>query len=142
MLNLKKRKKCYSYINLWKIYLKVTNDFLEIVGLFIRVYKRGDKFQYVIKKNMQDKNNIIRCLSSRVIQKFSGYEILKTQFKNEEKRCHEPVDIIYELVNDERSIKYYFTSNLHLAYRSYCSKKVKDDYRTYHLATRKCYDCD
>lgn len=71
---------------------------------------------------MQDKNNIIRCLSSCVIQKFSGYEILKTQLKNEEKRCHEPVDIIYELVNDERSIKYYLTSNLHLAYRSYCSK--------------------
>ena len=62
--------------------------------------------------------------------------------KNEEKRCHEPVDVIYEPVNDERSIECYFTSNLHLAYRSYCSKKVKGDYRTYHLATKQCYYCD
>ena len=50
---------------------------------------------------MQGKNNMTGDLSSCVIQKINGYEILKTQLKNEEKRCHEPVDIIYELVNDK-----------------------------------------
>ena len=80
-----------------------------------------------------------RDLLSCVIQKLNGYEILlKTQLKNEEKRCHEPIDVICEPVNDERSIECYFTSNLHLACRSYCSKKVKGDYRTYHLATKQC----
>ena len=73
---------------------------------------------------------MIRDLLSCVIQKLNGYEILETQLKNEEKRCHEPVDVIYEPVNDERSIECYFTSNLHLAYISYCSKKVNGDYRT------------
>ena len=73
--------------------------------------------------------------SDCVIQKFNGYEILKTQLKNEDKNCHEPIDIIYEPVNDERSIECYFTRNLHLAYRSYCCKKAKGDYRTHHLAT-------
>ena len=45
-------------------------------------------------------------------------------------------------MNDERSIECYFNSNLHLAYRSYYSKKVKGHYRTYHLATRQYYYCD
>ena len=79
----------------------VANDFLEMKGLFLRVYERRDKFRHVIKKGAQGKNNMIRDLSSCVIQKINGYEILNTQLKNEEKLCHEPVDIIYELVNDK-----------------------------------------
>ena len=53
---------------------------------------------------MRGKNNTIRGLSSSVIQKFNGYEILKHQLKDQEKQFHEPVDIIYELVNDGSSI--------------------------------------
>ena len=31
---------------------------------------------------------------------------------------------------------------MHLAYRSCCSKKLKDSYKTRHLATRQCYYCN
>ena len=47
---------------------------------------------------MRGKNNIICDLSSCVIQKFNGYEILKHQLKDQEKPFQEPVDIIYEPV--------------------------------------------
>ena len=46
-----------------------------------------------------------RDLSVCVVQKFNGYEILKTQLIGKEKRNHEPVDIIYEPVNDKRHIQ-------------------------------------
>ena len=101
-----------------------------------------NRFRYIIKKGVRGKNNIIRDLSSCVIQKFNGYEILKHQLKDQEKQFHEPVDIIYKPVDDNSSIVCFFTDNLYLACRSYCSKKVKDSYKTHHPATRQCYYCD
>ena len=93
-----------------------------------------------INLGVRGKNNIICDLSSCVIQRFNGYEILKHQLKDQEEQFQEPVDIIYEPVNDNSSIVCFFTDNLH--YRSYCSKKVKDSYKTHHPATRQCYYCD
>ena len=58
----------------------------------------------MIKKGTQGKNNMISDLSSCVVQRFNGYEIIKARLKSEEKRCHKPIDIIDEPVNDERSI--------------------------------------
>ena len=101
----------------------ITHEFLEIKGLFFRVYERCDKFRQVIKKASQCKNNITHDLSSCVVQNFNESEVLKVQLKIEKKRCHEPIDIIYEPVNDERSIECFFTSNLHLAYRSIVLKR-------------------
>ena len=78
-------------------------------------------------------DSIIRDLPSCIVQKFNRSEILKTQLKTEGKRRHESIEIIYEPVNDERSIK----SN-----ESYCSRKVKHGYKTQHPATRQCYYCN
>ena len=44
-----------------------------------------NRFRYIIKKGVRGKNNIIRDLSSCVIQKFNGYEIVKHQLKDQEK---------------------------------------------------------
>ena len=52
-----------------------------------------------------------------VIQKINGYEILKTQFKNEEKHFLEPIDVIYEPVNDKRSIECYFNQQFAFSIR-------------------------
>ena len=82
----------------------LVNDLLETKGLFLRVYERCDKFRHLIKKGVRGKNNIICDLSSCVIQRFNGYEILKHQLKDQEEQFQEPVDIIYEPVNDNSSI--------------------------------------
>ena len=93
--------------------------------MFLRIYGRRNKFRYVIKKGIQGKSNIQRDLPACVVRKFNGYEILKIRLKVIEKPNHEPIDTIYEPVNDERHIQCFFTDDLHLVYRSYHSKKKR-----------------
>ena len=50
------------------------------------------------------------------------FENLMDTEKVQKKRNYEPTDIIYEPVNYERYM-FFFTDDLHLAYRSYYSKK-------------------
>ena len=115
----------------------LVNDFLEKKDLFLRVYERRDKFRYLIKEGVHGKNKVIRGLSSCVVKKFNGYEIMKKSLQHKEKKHFEPVDIVYESV-----IKCFFTDNLHLAFRSYIDKKQKGYYRLLHPPARQCYYCD
>ena len=99
----------------------LVNDFLEKKDLFLRVYERRDKFRYLIKKGVHGKNKVIRGLSSCVVKKFNGYEIMKKSLQHKEKKDSDPVHIVYESV-----IKCFFTDSLHLAFRSYIDKNKKD----------------
>ena len=67
---------------------------------------------------------------------------MKNAIKTEGEHLHEPIDLIYEPLNDEISIECFLTDNRQLTYRSYCSKKVKDDYKTQRPASRQCYYCN
>ena len=77
-----------------------------------------------------------------VIQKFNRYEILKQQLKRHKKHFHKPIDIIDEPVIDHSATACFFTNNLHLTYRSYCSRAVKGKHQVLHSTTRQCYYCD
>lgn len=66
----------------------------------------------------------MRDLSSSVIKIFNGYDILKAKIKGEEKKQHAPIDIVYIPVKgSDETINCCFTDNLHLVYRSYCSRE-------------------
>lgn len=41
--------------------------------LFLHFYEQQDKFQYIIKKCAQGKNQVMHDLSACVIKKFNGY---------------------------------------------------------------------
>ena len=71
----------------------------------------------------------------------NSYDILKSEPKNEEKQFYEPIDIVYEPVNGESSVKCFFTDNLHLAYRSYCSKPGNNNAKFQNMTARQCYYC-
>ena len=73
-------------------------------SFFLRVYERRNKFRYLIKKCIHGKNDVVRDLSSCVIEKFNGYEISQHQLKREQKCFLEPIDIIYESVKDNDKI--------------------------------------
>ena len=74
--------------------------------MFLRVYERRGKFHYLIKKSIHGKNKEISDLSSCVIQKFNGYEVMKKKSEIQRKKKHfEPVDIFYEAVIDDSAIK-------------------------------------
>ena len=64
-------------------------------NLSLRVYEGRNEFRCVIKKGIQGKSNVQRDLSACIVQKFNGYEILKIQLKDIEKRNREPIEIIY-----------------------------------------------
>lgn len=90
----------------------------------------------MIKKGVHGKNKVISGLSSCVIQKFSGYEIMENSLQHKEKRFLQLVTIAYEPVINDSAIKCFFTDSLHLAFRS-CT-----EYKILHPATRQCYYCD
>ena len=68
---------------------------------FLRLYDRRNKFRYQLKQNLKEKNKMKRELSSCVIQKFNGYELLRNNLNSFEKKDSIPIDIIYERTLDE-----------------------------------------
>ena len=81
-------------------------------------------------------------LSFCVIKKFNGYNILKAEIKDEEKKVHQPIDIVYNPIKKSNEIiNCYFTDNLYLAYRSYGTRR-KGDETIEKLLLRQCYYCD
>ena len=55
------------------------NDLLIKYGLFLRIYELKDKFRYLIKQDSQ-KKTLMRDLSSCVIEKFNGFNIIRVEF--------------------------------------------------------------
>ena len=66
-------------------------------SFFLRFYERRNKFRYQLKQNLKEKNKMKRELSSCVIQKSNGYELLRNNLNSsEKKKDFIPIDIIYE----------------------------------------------
>ena len=65
------------------------NEILSEHGFFLRFYERRNKFRYQFKQNLKEKNKTKRELSSCVIQKSNGYELLRNNLNfSEEKRFY------------------------------------------------------
>ena len=65
----------------------------------------------MINKPGQGKNKIIWNISSCVIQKCNGYVVVKVEKKNPEEWLFEPIDIVYDTVqNFEDIVNCYFKS--------------------------------
>ena len=78
-----------------------------------------------------------------MIEKFNGYEIIKRGFRNKEKEDFYPIDIVYEPVSNRGDLVIcYFTDEIHLAFRSYISKKVKGVEKIVHNTVRQCHYCE
>ena len=76
--------------------------------------------RFLIKTKVQRKNEVTRNLSSSVLEKFDGYEMIRNDLSYQEKAEVIPIDVVYEPIYDENvPMPCYFTSEIHLAYRSY-----------------------
>ena len=110
---------------------------------FLKFCERRVKYRYLIKEGAYGENKITRHLSSSVIEKFNGYKIIKRGLRNKEKEDFCPIDIAYEPVSNKDDIVIcYFTDNIHLAFRSYISKKVKGEEKIHHDTVRQCHYCE
>ena len=72
------------------------NELLNKHGLFLRVYKLKNKFRYLIKQDSEKKKTVLRELSSSVIEKFNGFNIVNVEFSKKLIQPLCPDDIIYK----------------------------------------------
>ena len=110
---------------------------------FLKFFERRDKFRFLIKKKVEGKNKVIRDLSSPIIEKSNGYEIMKHELARKVKVEFVPIDIVYEPVYDENvPVPCHFTGKIHLVYRSYIRKRFKGKEKVGHPTVRQCHCCE
>ena len=118
----------------------VANQVLSKHNYFLKFFERRDMFRFFIQKKTQGKNEVTRNLSSSVVEKFNGYEMIRQNLARKERVDIIPVDIVYEPTYHENIlVPFFFTSEVHLVYKSYvrrfekgkeriCSRVVKQYY--------------
>ena len=94
------------------------NNIILKYNYFLRVFEQKNKYrQFLVKK--PSKQNQIKQLSSCLIEKYNGFQVVKIDFSKKERRKFEPIDIIYiPIKNTEILPKCYYTLNISNAYTS------------------------
>ena len=83
-----------------------------------------------------------RELSSCVIQKFNGYELLRNNLISSEKKDFIPIDIVYEPTLDEnRKIECFFAPDISLVYVGYIDKAINGEKHLEKRIIRQCHYC-
>ena len=76
------------------------NQVLAKHNFFLKFFERRDEFRFQIKKKVEGKNQVTRNLSSCVLEKFNGYEIIKHQLARKEKKGFSAIEVVYESIYD------------------------------------------
>ena len=79
-----------------------TNQVLAKHNFFLKFCERRHDFRFQIKKKVEGKNQVTRNLSSCVLEKFNGYEIIKHQLARKEKKGFSAIEVVYESIYDEK----------------------------------------
>ena len=107
------------------------NEVLTEFGYFLRFYDWRNKFRYLVKKKLKEKNENIKELSACVVRKFNRYETLRSHLNQQEKKDFIPIDIVYEPTLDDTSeIECFFAYDISLAFfakaeKTVCAEKKK-----------------
>ena len=121
---------------------QLTNEILSMYVFFLRFYERRNKFRYQLKQNLKEKNKMKRELSSCVIQKFNGYELLRNDLNYSEKKDFIRIDIVYEQTLDEiRKIECFFAPDISLAHVGYIEKAIKGEKHLENGIVRQSHYC-
>ena len=85
---------------------------------FLRVFKQKNKYRQFIVKT-PEKQNQIKQLSSCLIEKYNGFQVVKVDFAKKERQKFQPIDIIYIPTKDPTKLpECYYTSDISKAYTS------------------------
>ena len=120
------------------------NEVLAKFGYFLRFYERRNKFRYQLRQKLKIKNEMRAELSACVIQKFNGYDLLRTNLKYSEKKNLLPINIVYEpTLNTEKPIECFFANEIHLTFNTSYDKFVKGNKKKVKCNdTRQCPYCN
>ena len=95
------------------------------------------------KKKVQGKNTVTRNLSSSVLEKFNGYEIIRHELARQKKTEFVRIDIVYEPVYIENvPVPCFFTDQIFLAYKSYIDRVEKEEKQISHRTVRQSHYCE
>ena len=101
------------------------NRILNKKKFFLRVFELKDKFRAIIKQD-SEKKNVIRDLSSYIIEKFNGFNIVRLEFAKKLRQEMSPINIIYKPVKkDTENIECFFSNRINLGYRTTFSENQK-----------------
>ena len=115
------------------------NEVLSEFGYFLRFYERRNKFRCQNRKKLKEKNKIRKELSSCIIQKFNGYELLRNHLNSKERQEYVPIDIVCEPnLNEKSPILCFFAPDVTLAFNSKI-EKTKNGKRE--LQFKKVWQC-
>ena len=135
----------FEEIYLLKSMMKLNLDILHFENQCLKInqilnknsiFELKEKFRCLIKQDSERKN--IRDLSSCIIEKFNGFNIVRIEFDRKLRQKMSPIDIIYKPVKKEDEImECFFTSQINLAHRSTFSENQKIK----HSTAYQCYFC-
>ena len=118
------------------------NKVLAKHNYFLKFFERRDTYRFLIKKKVQGKNEVTRNLLGSVLEKFNGYEMIRNDLSYQEKAEVILIEVVYEpIYNQTIPVPCYFTSEIHLAYRSCIGHCVKGKELVGNRTVRRCYYC-
>ena len=110
----------------------------------MRFFEQRSIFRYLAKKKVTRKKEVTRNLSTCILQKFNGYNIIRKNLERKEKVDYEPIDITYEPSFDLIvPVLCYFCPSIHLAFGSHIGffNKVGLE-RIQNKTFRQCHYCN
>ena len=115
------------------------NEILTEFGFFLRVFEQKNKYrQLLIKK--PEKQNQVKQLASCLIQKYNGFQVIKSVFNKRQRRTFSPVDIIYIPTKNAQILPLcFYTTNIANAYTALFSEGMKTR-RAFTIY--ECYYCN
>ena len=92
------------------------NMILAKFGYFLRFYKLKKKYRHLTMKK-GDEQQIVRQLSSCLIEKYNGFTVIRIEYDKKERKNFEPLDIIYKPIKKlEIEPLCYFSTDISQAY--------------------------
>ena len=109
----------YTQFGFFDRCMKLNELLAREFGCFLRFYERRNKFRYQLRQKLKTKNEVKAELSSCVLQKFNGYDLLRVELALDKRKNLLPVDIVYEPTQDKNKPIYcYYAPKIHLAFQS------------------------
>ena len=85
----------------------------------------------------KSKQNVLRQLSSCLIKRCSGFQVISNEYERKQRKMFKPIGIIYKPMRRiEIELLCYFSDNISKSYSSFYSKGKKGMIRVH-----KCYQC-
>ena len=84
-----------------------------------------------------------RELSACIIQKFSGYELLRNHLNSTEQKDFIPIDVVYEpTLNENKVIDCFFAPKIYLGFQTTVEKSRKGGSVLNHTHAKQCHYCN